>query len=258
MAQIYNYTSSKEIIERVYRDSGRQDVIDYDSCINWIYELMELIGAPAQYIPKFLDKTEDDTYSYSTFKIKLPCDFHSLIFTTVNGYAQVPSTPLNSYLDKNFCSDNSSIITYTDNFGNKFSPIVGNNPNGYTDYFSINGGYITYNIKSGDASIMYYAFPIDDKGFPLIPDVEKYKIALTKFIIMKLDYIGWRTGAISREVFQHSERESNWYIGSIASHLKIPDVQQMESIKNGLMRLKPNINEFNKFFSGFSSNKGIR
>jgi len=73
---------------------------------------------------------------------------------------------------------------------------------------------------------------------------------------MKIDYIKFRTNpsdAGYRNLYEHSEKEYNWYIGAASSKLKMPDVNEMESIKRTLLRLKPNVNAYSSFFSTLNS-----
>ena len=260
MAQIEKYTSSEEIINRVFRDTNIQANLSQESLINWIFEVFELIGFPLQYIPKSIGYLSDDSYNFTDYKVKLPCDFHRLQAVSVDGYPVLPSqNTFNHLLANNCCTTtvvNGTEITFTDNFGNNFSNSQGIMPNtvsgGYCT-FTINDNFISFSVKSGKACLAYWAIPVDKNGLPMIPDIEKYKIAVTKYLIMKLDYIGWRTGQVSSEVFKHSEAEYNWYIGSITSHLKMPNLEQMENLKNQIMRLKPNINEYNTFFANLNN-----
>ena len=65
---------------------------------------------------------------------------------------------------------------------------------------------------------------------------------------MKIDYIEWRRGTLSPSVFQHSEQEWAWYVGQAGNKAKMPNLDQMEAIKNQTMRLLPNINAHETFF----------
>jgi len=263
---IDKYVSSKSIIEAVYRDTGISYELPYSDCINWIYTVMEFIGSPAQYIPKIRGIAGDSGYDFENYKIKLPCDFHRLSMISVDGVPVRSKTSEFHHLMDGVCCGlstpgSSSFDVFTDAFGNVFNSNLGVTDNwrfhtGVT--FDINNDFITFNVKSGRACLAYMAFPVDDEGFPMIPDNAKYVEAVTRYLIMKLDYIGWRTNQVSKDVYMDAKQEYEWYVGSITNELKIPDLNQMESLKNALVRLKPNHQEYSSFFSSLGSNRGHR
>lgn len=270
MAYVYNYVSSKEIINNVYRDLGLQEGINYEDSVNWIYRALELIGAPTQYVQKVLGWKEDSKLNFTSYVFPLPCDFHALTFLSINGQPTRPSTDSTLYLKDGACCTDVGVLTdqayvqFTDNFGNEFSSAFGSQINrgreqGYT--FSINSGVVTTNTKEGKACLFYDAIPIDDQGFPLIPDNEKVKRAVEDYIKVKLLYIQWAQDADSRgkrELYQEAEKEYCFTIGSATNDLKMPEIGEMENIKNALIRMKPRIQEYNNFFKSLGNNNGHR
>jgi hypothetical protein len=268
MALITKYSSSKEIINKLYRDTGIQMPLNYDDLTNWIFEVMEIVGFPLQYIPRIVGYLQDTRFDYTEYKIPLPCDFHKLRAIAVNGYPALPSTSsFHELLDGNCCGMNPSSSDseiFTDNFGNTFDSSIG--PIAGATYaapitFSINSDFMTFNLKAGKACLAYWAFPIDKDGFPLIPDDEIYKIAVTKYLTTKIDYIVWRQDPDSRgkrALYDESMKEYSWYIGKLTSHLKMPSVEQMENLKNQMIRMKPNIQHFNSFFNSLGQNQGYK
>jgi len=264
---INNYVSSEEIINRVYGTAGYSIQINYLDLIEWIYQVLSKMNAPVQYIPKIYGVQNDPTYEFDNYRIKLPCDFHRLRAIAVNGiHATIDSNLFSHLLDAKCCSGTNTPSDYlsngfTDNFGNVFSPSM-SEKSGYINTnsikFNINDNYVTFSIKEGKACLAYYALPIDSKGFPMIPDDEYYKEAIARYIIKNLDYIGFRNGTVDPKIYQHSEEEYRWYMSQCISNTKMPDIQQMEGIKNMIIRLKPNISEYNNFFTELLHNKGIR
>ena len=114
--------------------------------------------------------------------------------------------------------------------------------------FDLNNDNITLSVKEGKVCIAYLAVPLDIDGMPLVPDNVSYKLAVKKYLTMKIDYIEWRRGTLSPSVFQHSEQEWAWYVGQAGNKAKMPNLDQMEAIKNQTMRLLPNINAHETFF----------
>jgi len=115
--------------------------------------------------------------------------------------------------------------------------------------FDLNNNHITLSVKEGNVCMAYLAVPTDDEGLPLIPDDTSYQLAIKKYLTMKIDYIAWRKGELRSDIFQHSEQEWQWYVGQAGNKAKMPNIDQMEGIKNQVMRLLPKINHHETFFS---------
>tara|TARA_R100000329_G_scaffold128063_1_gene106816 strand:+ start:1245 stop:2162 length:918 start_codon:yes stop_codon:yes gene_type:complete len=115
--------------------------------------------------------------------------------------------------------------------------------------FDINNNHITLSVKEGNVCIAYLAVPTDDDGLPLIPEDTSYQLAIKKYLTMKIDYIAWRRGELRSDIFQHSEQEWQWYVGQAGNKAKMPSIDQLEGIKNQVMRLLPNINAHETFFA---------
>lgn len=241
---ITNHRTSKEVIDKVYADNGYSLSVNFSDMLEWIYECMELIGYPFQYIPKVNGINGLPALEITDYKAKLPCDFHKLRGILVNGQPAKYSSSIYHHLLSGECCDfNSSTGTGTDiidNFGNEFSASLGTtsarNP---TISFEINDNYLTLSQQEGNVCISYWAFPLSDDGYPLIPDNAKYRLALSKYLSKKIDWILFRKGEINRDIYEKSESDCNFYIGSISCALKIPDSIQMESLYNIAVRLRP-------------------
>jgi hypothetical protein len=244
---IAKYTSLKEIILNVYRDSGADRELNIDDLAYWTYEAMDKIGYPLMYVPKVYGKMEDPEWAFEDYRVKLPCDFHKLRALSVDGNIAIPAS--NSYhdlMDGSCCGwdsiAGSSTETYYDNFGNIFSPsaepITNPTKQGFEPInFSMNNSYITFNVESGDACMAYWAFPVDVEGFPMIPDVIEVKSAVTHYLMERLDWRLFRKGIITGEVYKISSRERNFYMASATAALKMFDEHQMESFKNMWMKM---------------------
>ena len=82
---IEKYTSTKEVINNFFRNTAYNEHVNLGDMAYWVYEAMELIGNPLQYIPKVVGHRNDSTYDLSDYRVELPCDFHRLIAISVDG-----------------------------------------------------------------------------------------------------------------------------------------------------------------------------
>ena len=119
--------------------------------------------------------------------------------------------------------------------------------------FDINNNNITLSVKEGKVCMAYLAIPTDINGLPLIPEDTSYQLAVKKYLTMKIDYIAWRRGELQQAIFQHSEQEWQWYVGQAGNKAKMPNIDQIEAIKNQTMRLLPQVNHHETFFRGLGS-----
>lgn len=260
---ITSYTSIKPIVERVYADTGFQFEIPHDDLILWTVEAMELIGYPLTYMPKIYGYLNDSDYDFSNYRIPLPCDFHKLQAIAVDGYpAYYRSDSFHHLLDGKCCgleSIDSSIIeeftTVAGTFSPQAEPIQTGARSGNIVTFDINNSYVTFNVESGRACMAYWAFPIDEDGFPVIPDDAKYKRAIQNYLIHKVDYRLWRQGFIPEQIYRESENQWLWAVGSASNHVKMPSYEQMETIKNALITLVPKFHSYGTFFKDLAISK---
>ncbi len=264
---IDKYTSIKPIVSRVYGDTGYQFEIPHEDLILWTVEAMELIGYPLTYIPKVYGYKQDSDYEFTSYRVPLPCDFHKLQAIVVDGYpAYYRSNTMHHLLDGKCCGYEGLDSSIEDLFFNNFDankpfspqapPVSGvQTSNSGITTFDINDSYITFNIPKGNACIAYWAFPVDEEGFPMIPDDAKYKRAIQDYLIHKVDYRLWRQDLISDKVYKQSEANWLWSIASVGGHLKMPSLDQMELLKNSLTRLIPRFHSYQNFFKDQAINK---
>lgn len=253
---IYKYRSIYEVIEKVYRDSGFSEEISLEDMVVWASEALDFIGAKQQYISKVTGDLDNPDLDITDYKAKLPCDFHKLSQIAVNGEpAEYVGNTFHHLKGGDCCTTNGidesgTVTSWNDNFGNTFSSILGNSDTsdlqGYT--YDINNNYITLNVETGKVCISYIAVPTDENGYPMIPDDEAYIKAVSRYIIMMHDYILWRTGKITSEIFKHSEREWFWCVGQARAAGLKPNLDMMENLKGQFVKLIPGIKHHGTFF----------
>lgn len=262
--QIASYTSSKEVINNFLRNTGSTDKVNFADAAYWIYECSELIGHPLQYIPKVIGHNQDSSYELTSYRVKLPTDFHKLVAISIDGVLCIPSqATFHQLMDGSCCGLNTDSLpssNFYDNFGNVFSPqalplntrIVTNPPS-----FTLNSTYVTFDVKDGKVCMAYLAFPLDEEGYPLIPDDVRYKRACAQYLQWKYDFIQWRQQLIPDKVYLESKQEYEWAIASARAYLQMPDLNQMEGLKRQMTKMIVRTEEFQTAFSSLNS-RGYR
>ncbi len=68
------------IIERVYRDYGFDLEIKFDEVIEWVWDVMSLIGAPQPLVDKVTNGGSDmpQPITITNYRGELPSDLHSV------------------------------------------------------------------------------------------------------------------------------------------------------------------------------------
>jgi len=115
--------------------------------------------------------------------------------------------------------------------------------------YVINGEYIKTNLRSGYLMVSYQAVPIDSEGYPMIPDDESFEEAIYWYINMKLTYPEWKMGRVRDAVYYDAKSSWNFYRKQAYASALMPNVDQLEAIKNAWVRLIPEIDEHTTFFS---------
>lgn len=257
------YISSRQIINNLYRDTQLEYEIPFSDVVDWIADALDKINYPLQYISKTTGSKDNPDLDILDYKAAIPCDFHKLRAIAVNGFPARPATGLfHSMLDGKCCDfdiPQGDIDIFTDNFGNKFSPQLGQNPNIVYPgeiTFDINNDFITLSVKEGKVCMAYLAYPLDNEGYPLIPDEIYYKEAVKWYLTYKLDYIQWRLDPLNKgkqELYRTSEAEWLFYCPAAQNSAKMPDVGQMENMKNLLLSFKKRFDHFSTGFRGLGN-----
>lgn len=128
-----------------------------------------------------------------------------------------------------------------------YSPVY-YRPNEKIYEFKIDNDYIYTNFQEGYIELSYKSFILDEHGFPMIPDDERFINAIKWSIIEQLDYKKWRLAEISDKVYAKSEQERLFYITSARSKANIPSPQKMEALKNMFLRSVIKVTSYNDYF----------
>jgi hypothetical protein len=123
--------------------------------------------------------------------------------------------------------------------------------------YVVNSNYVKTNIRTGYLMISYQAVPVDDEGYPMIPDDESFEEAIYWYINMKLTYPEWKSGRVRDAVYYDAKSSWNFYRKQAYATAMMPNVDQLESIKNAWLRLVPEIDEHNTFFSNLNNRQLI-
>lgn len=234
---ISGYKSIKTLISKLYRDLNINTELPEDSIIEWVGEGLNLIGAFSQY------DSISECLELVNGKVKLPCNFYKLVDIT--------------YQNKPMYWSSNSVAT---NYGCSNCQIPTCNSGSCDNTFYLNNSYLITslddNITEG-VCIVYLGTPIDNEGYPQIPDDIMYDKALTAYVVMMMDKAEWRKGKISDKIKEDSEFQWNFYVNSARGNANLPNKQQLESLKNIMTRLASRPNMYKTGFKNLSKPENL-
>lgn len=220
--------SIKSIIAGLYRDLGVNTEINEQEIVEWVAEALNLIGSYAQ-----LEEVSS-IITIANHRVLLPCGFLYPKDITFRGKSLSWSTK--SAANNYQCEDCNRIPTCC------------------TDYnFYISDGYIHTSLPEGDLCIVYLSIPVDEEGYPLVPDNVYFDKALKAYCTYMLDRIQFRRGLIPDKVYQESKVDWLFYVNSARGSANMPDSAQMERLKRIWVRLIPKQGEYANGFRNIES-----
>jgi hypothetical protein len=245
---IYKFTSIREIIEGVYRDTAIHEELDIWDVIEWGGEALELIGAGLAYEELVAEVCVKE------HRAPLPCNLHILDSISYNGsslkqctgtfgaISTTPSVTASNYIDGK--------LVDTANF-----PMEGASQNAGGECYYTNDNFIITSFDSGCLLFAFRGIKVDDEGFPMIPDNISYKKAIKSYISMMIDRIGWRTGSVPEAMYRDSQRDWEWYVKQARGSANMPNLDMMDNIRLQWLKLKPSQTAHRTFYTDLGNSE---
>jgi len=269
--------SCKEVIGELYKDRKYKYELQWADAVEWCVSAIELIGAPQSLTPRAAK------IAVSNYRAMLPCDLHYIMQAagSTGGCVPFPMRGNTNTFHAVFTCDDQLLA----NLINDYSPttstvepigvdISGNPvyeiesdtnwafPEATTDpntsgamsdpTYSLSDNHIFTNFESGYVFLAYMALPVDDEGYPTIPDNRRFKEAVKTYIGYKIDYILYRSKELDKEMYDISEREWLFYVASAGNVARVPNYDQAQSLLNQ-MKLIPQRYSHNNMFKTLGS-----
>ena len=217
-----NYTTIRTVIENIQRDTEYDHNLNLYDVAEWTWKAMDLIGAKVALDSKETEIEIEDHVG------ELPFAFKS-----INGI-RLSTSKLNAvaasddFFKTNWELDSSSMLG--------------------TDTYKINNKFIFTSFKEGLIQLSYNAIKLDDKGFPLVPDETRYLDAVEAYIRYKMDYRMYRSGLISRTIYEESKQHWFYTCKSAFNKMVTPNVDKAEALRKQLSKMLDNRQAHNSGF----------
>lgn len=238
--------SVKSIIAKVYRDLQLKEEEPFMDFIEWCAEALDFIHVYPQYNIKQI------CFEVTAYKTELPYDFIGLdqieyegvnLRATNNSFGPIKDNAVigRYYTPYSYNQSKLENAVFVDPYSTSYFR------EGYS--FKIENGWLKTSFKEGDINLSYISQPMDEEGYPLIPDNVSFKEALYWFIVYKYLYPKALRGEISASFYDDAYNKWQWYCNQAGAEAMMPDLNTLENIKRSYLSLKINPYLFNNFFN---------
>lgn len=303
---IYNYTRCESVIAKIMADLDSTEVRQRTSDIKeWIFEAVDKIGAPMQYIKREsgadglpLLKIEDNqvplpsdlvvldgvafsesldgpwvpmTTSTSIFREPNRAKTKRIINTTPPHDTENKAIEDSVYVEQEhqpmrYKAMTSQSQLYTINGTKYLEKYMLDNKINRPEYF-IKPGWIVTNKSKGFIKLAYKAIAVDERGYPLIPDLSSYQEAIYWYVVMKLSFPKWMNGQLggnskyaqkyAANSYFYMQQQWNFYRNQAYAEAMMPTADDMENIKNDWNKLVPDWDQRDTFFKHAGEEQSI-
>lgn len=228
------FVSVGDIIWRVMRNPLTQD-LSYEQAAEFAIEFIRLVGAPLSFEDnvKTLELVEHKAY--------LPTNI-----ITIRGVRYSGCDGCEDPIAMRYATD----IYHKNHDNNVYSPKE------YT--YVVQNCVLIASEKEGFIEIAYKSIVVDDKGFPMIPDNESYKMGLEYYILDRYLEPLWMMGKIQDKVFNYIRQERMWFLGQADNSMKLQGIDHLESMMNALNRIIIQDQSHETFYKNFGQKEYIK
>ena len=197
----YNKVSSKQIVGKIYRDLKIPEFISFVDIMEWVGECLEEL----QHLDGFLE--EKKTYEFTDSKIYIPSNVYFIDSVYYNDvklpYGHAGSS---TYTAPVYASAKEEVLYSTNTEITRFgSQLVESSA---AEYYIINGSWLQFSFSSGTVEVLQYCYPIDEEGYPLIPDNQFYKQAIFWYVFSNILLGGYMHPTIT---YPYARKQFNYY-----------------------------------------------
>ena len=302
---IYNYTKCESIIAKIMADLDSSEVNNRITDIReWIFEAVDKIGAPMQYIRKESGHDGLPLLVIKDNQVPLPAD---LIVLDGVAYSEnpkgpwVPMTITTSIFREpnrkphkhdvlrtsmhhdpaNKAIEDQKIVVH------EHQPMNRKLMTSQSQLYTVNGmkylekalrpdkpeyfvkpGWLVVNKNKGFVKLSYKSIAVDERGYPLIPDLTSYQEAVYWYVVMKLSFPKFMSGKLSgngskygakyaQQTYFYIQQQWNFYRNQAYAEAMMPTADDMENIKNDWNKLVPEWDARDTFFKDINKQQSV-
>lgn len=271
---IYKYIKCESVIAKIMADLDSTEVRQRVHDIReWIFEAVDKIGAPMQYISKRSGEDGLPVLKIIDHQVPVPSDLQVLDAVAYSTNPNGPWVPMSTSTAIFKEKDNgrnyphyhpqqppavkqftSQSQFYTINGMKYLERMIVDNKFDKPEYF-IKPGWIVTNKGKGFIKLAYKAIATDERGYPLIPDLSSYQEAIYWYVVMKLSFskllkgkLGGKGVNTGQNIYYYTQQQWNFYRNQAYAEAMMPTADDMQNIKNDWNKLIPDWDGDDTFF----------
>lgn len=274
---IYKYTKCESVIAKIMADSNMSESdMRVTDIREWIFEAVDKIGAPVQYIQKESGVDGEPILKIEDGQVPIPCDLEKLDIVAWSNSKNGPWMFVRSD-ESSFKSNNEDqkfkdryhhipqqprsekIPTHRSvllgiNHSSAVQSAIEQNRTQDPTYF-IKPGWIVLNRNKGYVKLSYKSIATDERGYPLIPDLSSYQEAIYWYVMLKLNFPKFLNGTLGGKVkynlqtYQYIQQQWHHYRNKAYGEAIMPNEGGLVSIKNEWNKLIPDWSAEDSMFS---------
>lgn len=189
--------------------------------------------------PTMAELTFEDAAEYAVEAIRLlgaPLGYENKVTDPIQVIDHKAALPPNVVEVRGIKLDETIALTYaTDMFHDRSDCEECDKDEEYT--YTYANGVIKTSFKEGNIQVSYKALITDEEGFPLIPDNEKFKLAIRYYVMyMHMEPLALM-GKITQSAFNIVSQRKDWYMGGAQSSMQIANMDHAEALANSVNKL---------------------
>lgn len=302
---IYNYTKCESIIAKIMADLDSSEVNNRITDIReWIFEAVDKIGAPMQYIRKESGHDGLPLLVIKDNQVPLPAD---LIVLDGVAYSESPKGPwvpmtitTSIFIEPNrkphkhdvlrtsmHHDPANKVIEDQEIVVHEHQPMNRKLMTSQSQLYTVNGmkylekalrpdkpeyfvkpGWLVVNKNKGFVKLSYKSIAVDERGYPLIPDLTSYQEAVYWYVVMKLSFPKFMSGKLSgngskygakyaQQTYFYIQQQWNFYRNQAYAEAMMPTADDMENIKNDWNKLVPEWDARDTFFKDINKQQSV-
>ena len=236
------YTSIERVVEMILRDYKFIQRVNLSDVLEWTGALYGLINYPGMYRKKITGTTSlTPNIIVTQYRGELPLDFRKVLKAGVRDFNSKEVYRPATGTFSEFQYDTNSGATYQNT----------------EKVYSIRGGYIFIENETAILEIAYEAFPIDDRGYPLIPDVEQVLQYAKEYIAEKIAFNLLAANKINQYVYETLDKRRMWRAGSAHASMVNRTPEEMETWTWSRLKLMPRMGQHDSSFAYWGNKEDL-
>ncbi|MGK0464764.1 hypothetical protein [Clostridium sp.] len=234
MASTGNLVSIKMIADRLLRNPLMKD-LNYEFIVDNAIQVLRILDAPSLYVNR------REVLNVSNYRALKPIDIIKVegIARTDGGRGPVP-LQTSEDISQEFFGSGSSAPSRSDNT------------------YSLNSKYVSLNFEKGTIELIYKAIAVDEECYPLILDNETLLRCVESYIKWKWFDILNDMELVSDRKLDKAETDYCFNVAQADANIKLPSLDEMETLTNTIVQLIPSATEFSKRFEFLGNQEHLK